>query len=84
MTGWLGLLAVAGALLRVSDVGGLAAGAGEGLKWHQENAAQVVIIVTVLDNSRIRILWSHGCFCSVDILFHTFYLCGEENTGIST
>ena len=50
--GWLGL-EVAGVLLRASDIGGLAAGAGEGLKWHQKTAVRVVIIVTVVDNNRI-------------------------------
>lgn len=41
---------MAGVLLRASDIGGLVARAGEGLKWHQETAVRVVIIVTVLDN----------------------------------
>lgn len=33
-----------------ASAGGLAAGAGQGLKWHPETAARVVV---VLDNSRI-------------------------------
>lgn len=37
----------------VRSSGGLPAGAGEGLKWHEKTATRVVIIVVVLDDSRI-------------------------------